>query len=267
MTKYVAGVDIGSLCSKAVVLDDKGNIASYNIIRSGYVFKKAAEEVMNNALKPLGLEISDLCYVVSTGYGRTHVEFANKEITEISCHARGAKTTFPEIHTIIDIGGQDSKVIYVNDQGHMSKFVMNDKCAAGTGRFLEVMASALQVDVNEMGELWFKSTKSVEVSSMCTVFAESEAISLFSQGVDKADIAAGIQRAIARRIAGLVGQYGIQERVVMTGGVAKNIGVRKALEEKLRTELLIPEEPQIIGAYGAAIFASDQVESAAEITP
>lgn len=260
MTGIAAGIDIGSICTKAVIIDDQGRILAYSIIRSGFVFKKAAADCLNEALQSAGLSLSDVGYIVSTGYGRSHVEFAGKEVTEITCHARGAKTLLPEIHTIIDIGGQDSKVIYVDDNGAVTKFVMNDKCAAGTGRFLEVMAVALQVDLPELGDLWFRSKKLVEVSSMCTVFAESEAISLFAQGYDKADIAAAVQRSVARRVSGLVGQYGVQESVCMTGGVAKNMGVRKALEDRLRTAILVSEEPQIAGAYGAAIIAADQLK-------
>lgn len=261
MTIIAAGVDVGSLCTKVVIVADQHRILSYSIMRSGFIFKDAAEDGMNEALKSAGLSLDNIGFVVSTGYGRGHVKFADKEVTEITCHARGAKTFLPQIHTIIDIGGQDSKVIYVNDNGGVTKFTMNDKCAAGTGRFLEVMAGALQVNLHELGELWFRSRKPVEVSSMCTVFAESEAISLFAQGYDKADIAAAVQRSIARRISGLVGQYGVQESVGMTGGVAKNVGVRKALEERLRTKILTPEDPQIAGAYGAAIIAADHLKS------
>ena len=261
MTYRAAGVDVGSLCTKVVIVDDRHKILSYSIVRSGFIFKDAAEDGMNEALKSAGLTPGDIGYTVSTGYGRSHVQFADKEVTEITCHARGAKAFLPQIQTIIDIGGRDSKVIYVNECGGVTKFTMNDKCAAGTGRFLEVMAGALQVNLPELGELWFRSRKPVEVSSMCTVFAESEAISLFARGYDKADIAAAVQRSIARRISGLVGQYGVQESVGMTGGVAKNVGVRKALEERLRTPVFTPEEPQIAGAYGAAIIAAEAAGS------
>lgn len=262
MSSIVAGVDVGSLCTKVVIMDIQGKILSSSILRSGFVFKDAAEDCMDEALKSCGLVLKDIGFIVSTGYGRASVGFSNKEVTEITCHGRGAKKLFPRTHTIIDIGGQDSKIIYVNEEGNVAKFVMNDKCAAGTGRFLEVMSGALQVDLHELGQLWFHSRKSVEVSSVCTVFAESEVISLFARGYDKADIAAALQRAIARRIAGLVGQYGVQESVVMTGGVAKNVGVQKALEEKLGTTIHVPEEPQIVGAYGAAIIAAEQLSMA-----
>ncbi|MDP2953779.1 MAG: acyl-CoA dehydratase activase [Chloroflexota bacterium] len=254
----VAGIDLGSLCTKAVLIDSEGKVVSYSIIRSGAIYQGAAEKSFGEALTNAGLKASDVQYIVATGYGRNRVPFANEQITEISCHARGAKWTFPEIHTIVDIGGQDSKVIYVGDQGQVMNFVMNDKCAAGTGRFLEVMAVALEVYLDQLGTLSLQSTKDVEVSSMCTVFAESEVISLIASGTEKADIAASIHRAIARRVSGMVGQLGLREKVSMSGGVAKNIGVVRALEKKLRTTLLLAPEPQIIGALGAALVAADR---------
>lgn len=259
MPLVVAGVDVGSLCTKTVLMDTAGKVLSYNIIRSGSVYRGAAEVSMGQALESAALALSDIAYIVSTGYGRAKVDFAHVEITEITCHARGAKYLFPQVHTVIDIGGQDSKVIYVNDEGHATNFVMNDKCAAGTGRFLEVMAEALEVDLDDIGQFWFQSQKEIDVSSMCTVFAESEVISLFAEGEDKADIAAALHRAIARRITGMVGQLGIRERVAMTGGVAKNVGVVQALQQKLETTLLVPEEPQIVGAWGAALIAAERV--------
>ena len=254
----VAGIDLGSLCTKAVLIDSEGKVVSYSIIRSGAIYQGAAEKSYDEALTKAGLKASDVQYIVATGYGRNRVPFANEQITEISCHARGAKWTFPEIHTIVDIGGQDSKVIYVGDQGQVMNFVMNDKCAAGTGRFLEVMAVALEVYLDQLGTLSLQSTKDVEVSSMCTVFAESEVISLIASGTEKTDIAASIHRAIARRVSGMVGQLGLREKVSMSGGVAKNIGVVRALEKKLRTTLLLAPEPQIIGALGAALVAADR---------
>nr|HID59537.1 2-hydroxyglutaryl-CoA dehydratase [Desulfobacterales bacterium] len=258
MASFVAGVDVGSLCTKTVILNSNGSIVSYNIIRSGSFYKGAAETSYTSALKKAGLQPDDIDYIVSTGYGRTRVPFRDVELTEIFCHARGAKKFFPEVQTIIDIGGQDSKVIHVNDNGDPIRFVMNDKCAAGTGRFLEVMAAGLGVELDEMSELASRAQKEVEVSSMCTVFAESEIISLLADECEKADIAAAIYRAIARRITGLVGQLGLKEKVVMTGGVAKSAGVVHALEERLNTRILVADEPQINGAYGAAQIALEK---------
>jgi predicted CoA-substrate-specific enzyme activase len=258
MSPLVAGIDLGSLCTKAVIADIKGNILSYNIIRSGAVYAGAAENSFEQALKGAKLKPEDISYIISTGYGRARVPFANTQVTEITCHARATRQLFPQVRTVIDIGGQDSKVIYLNEDGQVTNFVMNDKCAAGTGRFLEVMAEALEITLEEMGEIWLNSQKQVEVSSVCTVFAESEVISLIAMGQEKADIVAAIFQAIARRIAGLAGQLGIRERVAMTGGVAKNKGVVHALGKRLGTHLLIPQEPQIIGAWGAALIAAER---------
>jgi len=263
MPDLVAGVDVGSLCTKAVIMETAGKMVSYSILRSGSMYQGAAETCFAQALEKAGLKPDDISYIVSTGYGRARVPFANGEVTEITCHARGAKWFFPEVHTVIDIGGQDSKVIQVDDRGQAVRFVMNDKCAAGTGRFLEVMAMALGLELEDMSDLSMKAQQDIEVSSMCTVFAESEVISLFASGCDKADIAAAIYKAIARRITGLVGQLGLKEKVAMSGGVAKSIGLVKALEGKLGTKLHIPEEPQIVGAWGAALIAGERVSSPA----
>ena len=255
----VIGVDVGSLCTKTVILNGEGKILSYDIMRSGHYYEGAAKESIDNALKTAGIKRSDVKYILGTGYGRSSISEADAEVTEITCHARGATRLFPEVHTVIDIGGQDSKVIGIGENGRVTNFVMNDKCAAGTGRFLEVMALALGVDIGEMGDLYFASKKKVEVSSMCTVFAESEVISLFAQGHEKADIAAGIANSIGRRMMGMVGQVGLRERAMMSGGVAKNPGVVRTIEERIETKLLVAEEPQIVGAIGAAIIASERI--------
>ncbi|MDY6855037.1 MAG: acyl-CoA dehydratase activase [Thermodesulfobacteriota bacterium] len=255
----VSGVDVGSLCTKTVILNGDGEILSFDIIRSGHYYQGAADESLENALKTAGMKRKDIRYILGTGYGRSSISHADSEVTEITCHARGARKLFPRARTVIDIGGQDSKVIGIGEGGIVNNFVMNDKCAAGTGRFLEVMASALSVDIDDMGKLYFASQNKVEVSSMCTVFAESEVISLFAQGHKKADIAAGIAHAIARRIMGMIGQVGLKEEVVMSGGVAKNAGVVGAIEERLKIKLKVAKEPQIVGALGAAIIASERV--------
>ena len=254
---YFLGIDIGSLFSKVVIIDPDTNIKSYATIRSGAVYKGAAESVAEQALSKAGLTLEDISFTVATGYGRTRVPFANSQITEISCHGRGANWAFPEVRTIIDIGGQDSKVIEVNENGKAVKFAMNDKCAAGTGRFLEVMAGSLDVDLDEMSELAQNAKENIEISSMCTVFAESEVISLFANGVGKEEIALSVYNSVARRVTGLLGQVGKKEKIAMTGGVAKSKGMVKALEQSIGTSLLIPKEPQIMGALGAALFARE----------
>ena len=255
---FYAGIDVGSLCTKAVIINADKKIEAYSIIRSGAVYRGAGENALKEALQKADLEQDKIDYIISTGYGRARVPFSNGQITEISCHGRGANFIFPEVSGVIDIGGQDSKVIEINEKGQAVKFVMNDKCAAGTGRFLEVMANSLEVDLEEMSEFAYMSTEQVEISSMCTVFAESEVISLFAEGAAKADIAASIYRSIARRITGLAGQIVRKGKIAMTGGVAKSKGMVRALEESLGIKLFVPEEPQIIGALGAAINAREK---------
>jgi predicted CoA-substrate-specific enzyme activase len=257
---FVIGIDIGSLTSKAVLLDKKGHIIHYRIVPTGARSGGAGEEAIEQVLKRVGLKPQDIAYVLSTGYGRENISLSDEQLTEITCHARGANYINPQVRTVIDIGGQDSKAISLNDNGNVTNFAMNDKCAAGTGRFLEVMAHALEVDLVDMGNLSLKSTQRVEVSSMCTVFAETEVISLISQKTNKIDIISGIHRAIARRVGNMVENLGVKPQVMMTGGVAKNIGVVKALQDRLNAQILIPEEPQIIGAFGAALFALDRAK-------
>jgi len=256
-SKLVSGIDIGSLYTKTVILDMSGKEVSFSVLRSGAAYKGAAQASLDEAVKRAGAQPGDISCIVSTGYGRALVPFANRQITEISCHARGASRCFPQARTIIDIGGQDSKVIYVEDTGQVVNFVMNDKCAAGTGRFLEVMAGALGISLEDMSELSFQSQHKLEISSMCTVFAESEVISLLAGGQSEPDIIASIYRAIARRVTGMVGQLGIRETVLMTGGVAQSRAMVQALEEKLGTTVLVPDKPQLTGALGAAIIAAE----------
>ncbi len=253
-----AGIDIGSLSTDTVLLNKDKAIISSCVIPTGASSKEAAEYSFQSALKQRGLQPSDVEYIVSTGYGRAIVPFANDQVTEITCHGKGAYFLSSEVRTVIDIGGQDSKVIKLDREGRVLDFVMNDKCAAGTGRFLEVMAGALEVTLADMGKISLQSSKSVSVSSMCTVFAESEVVSLIAAGNTKEDILNGIHQAIANRITGLVGRVGMGQAVCMTGGVAKNIGVIKALEDKLGIEMIRPAEPQIVGALGAALIALDK---------
>ncbi len=262
---FVAGVDVGSLYTKVVILkgDHQGQQAptecSHVIYRSGGLYKSAATTAMEQALKLAGLRLEDIDYTVSTGYGRYQLNQGHGTVTEISCHAYGAKFLFPDARTLIDIGGQDSRVIALDDRGGIANFAMNDKCAAGTGRFLEVMADGLGLSLQEMGELSLTSEKDLNISSVCTVFAETEIISLLSEGVERKEIAAAIYKAIANRIMGLFAHIGgVRERVAMSGGVAKSVGMVRALERKIGTTILIAKEPQVIGALGAALFALRQ---------
>ena len=256
-SSFTIGVDSGSLTAKAVLMDGDREIVSHSVIQMELVSEKAIQVAMESVLASAGRTLDDIAYIVSTGYGRRKLDFADRTITEISCHAKGANYLFPSARTVIDIGGQDSKVITVGSFGNATNFAMNDRCAAGTGQFLEVIARGLGVNVYEIGELSLQSQASLQISSTCTVFAETEAISLLAQGYSKVDILAAIHEAIARRVVGLVGRVGLHEPVIMTGGVAKNIGVVRALERVLGVSLTIPSEPQIVGAIGAALFALD----------
>ena len=253
----VAGIDIGSVSAEAVILKD-GVLMDYSIMPTGHSSKKAGELVFNDALEKTKLKPNDIDYIVATGYGRISVPFANEKITEITCHAKGAYFLHPNVRTIIDIGGQDSKAIRVNSTGNVLDFAMNDKCAAGTGRFIEVMARALNVKLDDLGKLSLKSKNPAKISSMCTVFAESEVVSLIAEGESQKDIVSGICDAISSRIAAMVGRVGVKPGLMISGGVAKNIGVVKALENKLGLSATIPEEPEIVVALGAAVLAGEK---------
>ena len=255
----VLGIDIGSLTAKSAIINSEHEILAHTIIPTGANSRKACNASLERTLEEAGLERVDLGLIVSTGYGREAVEFADAQVTEITCHARGAHFFHPQTRAIIDVGGQDSKAIKINEHGKVMKFAMNDKCAAGTGRFLEVMARSLEVTLGEMGPLSLQSQAVVSISSMCTVFAESEVVSLIAEGCEVHDIIRGLHLAIADRILSLLDRVGVNGQVTMTGGVAKNIGVVKALEDKLGLELVIPQEPQIAGALGAALIALDRV--------
>lgn len=255
----VAGIDIGSITTEALLFDDEKGILGYTIMQTGADSKKTAEIALDKVLAYPAKSISDLSYIVSTGCGRNRAAFAQQTVTEITCIAKGVNHLFPKTRTIIDIGGQDTKVIRVDDKGRVIEFEMNDKCAAGTGRFVEVMAKALNVDLDKIGDLSLKHTKELAISSICTVFAESEVISLVSEGEVLEDILYGIHKAIADRTMGLINRLGgVESEIVMTGGVAKNIGVVKALEKALDAQLTIHVEPQIIGALGAAKLALEK---------
>jgi predicted CoA-substrate-specific enzyme activase len=255
--RYFAGIDVGSLSADAVIIGEDRIIAAYAILPTGNDSRRAGTEALNAALAKAGIDPSRVVAAVSTGYSRDRVLQARESKTEIACHAKGAHFLFPDVGTVIDIGGQDSKAIRVGPRGRVINFAMNDKCAAGTGRFLEVMAGALQVPLGEMAQLAAESTEEFTISSICTVFAESEVVSLISRGKTPADIAQAVCRSIARRTAGLVTRVGVAERVLMTGGVAKNRGVVSLLSEQIGHPIQVPEEPQIVGALGAALFAGE----------
>ena len=254
---FVAGIDIGSATSKVVILEDE-KILTSSLIRTGADSAETAHQAMETALKGTGLSLSYFEHIVATGYGRIIVPFAHEMITEIACHAKGAHFIFPETRTILDMGGQDCKAIRVNDRGVHINFAMNDKCAAGTGRFLETMARALNLPLEYLGPLSLQAEGSVSVSSMCAVFARSEVTALARRGIPKSSILAGLHEGIADRVCGLLKRVGIESKFVISGGIAKNPGVVCKLEEKTGLTAHIAPEPQIIGALGAALFAAER---------
>ena len=255
-TFYVAGVDSGSTSTDVVILDSERNIVGASIVPTGAGASAGAAKSLDLALKQAGLTPGDLVRTVSTGYGRASIQRGDGgSVTEITCHARGAFYLNPQVRTIIDIGGQDSKVIRLDDNGNVKNFVMNDKCAAGTGRFLEMMARTLGMSLEEMSKTGLTCHEDVTISSMCTVFAESEVVSLVAQNKAVGDIVHGLNKSVAAKTAALVGRLGMEGEYMMTGGVAKNAGVVKALEEKLDIRLFVSESSQLCGALGAALLA------------
>lgn len=253
--KYFVGVDSGSTSTNIVILDENKDIVSYSIVPTGAMAIDSAEKAYEVALEKAGLEKKDIANVISTGYGRVGIPFADRQITEITCHGKGAFYFDKDIRTIIDIGGQDSKVIRLDDEGNVVDFVMNDKCSAGTGKFLEVMARTLEVSMDDMAKVTDDSGEDIRITSMCTVFAESEVISLIAQNKDKKDIIHALNKSVASKAIVLLDRVGRKGKYMMTGGVAKNRGVVKEIENKIEEKIKIPQEPQIIGALGAAILA------------
>jgi predicted CoA-substrate-specific enzyme activase len=250
-----AGIDVGSLSTEAVIIGEDDQILGFSIIQTGANSTEAAELALSEALSRAGTKREKLSRIIATGYGRISVPFAGKKVTEISCHAAGAFHVFPDTGTVIDIGGQDSKVIRVGPGGKVLDFSMNDKCAAGTGRFLEVMAAKLGVSLEQMAELSILSTGEMQISSVCTVFAESEVVSLVAQNHPREQIIRGLHRAVVNRVWSMVKGLGVTGAVTMSGGVAKNRGVVRLLEERLGHSIHVYEEPQIMGALGAALLA------------
>lgn len=256
---YVMGIDSGSTSTNAVIMNEKKEIIASCVVRTGAKSGESADKILAQVLDLAHLDASDLRLIVSTGYGRVSIPFADKNVTEISCHGKGAHFLNPAVRTILDIGGQDSKAIRLNEKGDVIDFVMNDKCAAGTGRFLEMMARTLEIGIDELGPVSLKFKENVEISSMCSVFAESEVISLIAQNKETADIAHGIHKAIAGKAISLMKRVGLEKSYMMTGGVAKNPGVVKVLEEQLGDSLYIYKEPEIVGAIGAALYGLESL--------
>ncbi len=254
----VAGCDVGSLSAEAVIMKD-GAMVSHEIIKVRPRPELSATDVMEAALSQAGLSMEEIDFCVSTGYGREMISFANDNVSEISCHGKGAHFLLPSVRTVIDVGGQDCKAISVDESGDLLNFVMNDKCAAGTGRFLEQMAKTLGITLDELATLADGSTNPLPITSLCSIFIDTEVLCYVNEGQRLNDIAAGINQAMASRVKTLVSRVGANAEVCMTGGVAKNTGVVKAIEEHLGVKVLgTPEDPQIIGALGAALLAADR---------
>ncbi len=251
-----AGVDIGSLTAKAVILSAEDSRVLGSIVApTGWQSAQAGADVLARALQQASIERTDIDRVVATGYGRVSLEDADERLTEISCLARGIHHLLPEVRTAIDIGGQDSKVITLDETGNAGDFALNDRCAAGTGRFLEVLARVLGVEVSDLGKLSLKADRPAQFSSVCTVFAESELVGMLSAGESRENIAAGLSRIIAHQVGTLLGQVRYQPPVALVGGVAQNEGVGTALEELLGVTVDVPEQPQTVCALGAALWA------------
>ena len=256
---YSAGVDVGSTQTKAVVINEAGKIAGRALIDTGANVTMAAEGAFMAALKDAGVREEEVEYVVGTGYGRYRVTFGNTQVTEISCHGRGAVHMFPSTRTVLDMGGQDTKAIRVGPTGDIVDFCMNDKCAAGTGRFLGAASSALDIPLDQLGPTAMRAERPVQISTTCTVFAESEVLSWMGKGKKIEDILQGVHQSIALRSMGLLRRVGVEEQVTFTGGVARNIGMIAALEKRLCSKLNVSEESHFMGALGAALFAMDHI--------
>ncbi len=243
--------------SKAVITDASGTMLAYVVGQTGAEHRRRANRVMEEVMQKAGITLDKVAYIISTGYGRVNVPFADKQVTELTCHARGVATLFPDVRTAIDIGGQDAKVLKIKN-GKLTDFLTNDKCAAGTGRFLEVAAETLGLTLEEMGHISLQTDTPVKINSLCTIFAQQEIISRLSEGEPLPDILAGVYIAVTTRVVKLARQLKVDPPVVFTGGVAKNAGMVKAMETVLGMPVLVPQEPLITGALGAAILAREQ---------
>jgi predicted CoA-substrate-specific enzyme activase len=261
--RYAGGVDVGSTQTKAVIIDQVGHILGRSLIDTGANVVTAAENAFDRALQEARLERTAIDFVIGTGYGRYKVEFGDAQVTEIACHARGASEMFPLTRTVLDMGGQDTKAIRIGERGDVLDFCMNDKCAAGTGRFLQSAAAALELDMADLGPTALRGTRPVPISTTCTVFAESEVLSWLARGRKIEDILLGVHRSIAQRSLGLLRRVGIEEEIAFTGGVTRNAAMVAVLNEMLGTTLRIGVESHYMGALGAALFALERAETAA----
>ncbi|TFG62545.1 MAG: 2-hydroxyglutaryl-CoA dehydratase [Gemmatimonadales bacterium] len=255
---YAGGVDVGSTQTKAIIVDEEGNIAGRSLMPTGANVVLVAEEAYRVALEQGEIAEADVEYVIGTGYGRYRVEFGDDQITEIVCHARGAANMFPRTETVIDMGGQDTKAIRVRPGGDVLDFCMNDKCAAGTGRFLQSAAAALEIELGDLGPTAMRGSRPVQISTTCTVFAESEVLSWLARGRKIEDILLGVHQSIGKRSFGLLKRVGLEGEITFTGGVTRNVAMVAALEELIGRPLNVSEESHFMGALGAALFALER---------
>ena len=262
MATYFAGIDVGSTMTKAVIVNH--GIVGSIVGPTGPEQRRLANKVMEAALKKASLPFQAITCVIATGYGRINVPFADKQVTEITCHAKGILHLFPEARTIVDVGGQDVKAIRIDAKGKTVDFVMNDKCAAGSGRFIEVIADTLGVSLDEVGDLSLKSKNPAKISNICTIWAQQEVAASLAQGILVSDLLAGVHHSLADRIGRMVSRLRVEEAIIVTGGGAKNKGLLRALSEQLGHEILVPEEPLITGALGAALLGKEMAEKARE---
>jgi predicted CoA-substrate-specific enzyme activase len=254
---HVAGIDIGSAFSKAVII--AGNeVIAYQVMPSGGNYRLTAEQVIEEALNKVKLSLKDVNYTIATGYGAANVSFSDETASDISCLARGVYELFTTARTAIDVGGQFTRVFRLDDRGRATAFLLSEKCAAGSGRFLQVIARVLQVPLEDIGKLSMKSRSRVDFNTGCAVFAESEAVSRIAEGAAKEDILAGLHRALAAKVQTMVGRLGIKPDCALVGGGAKDIGLVKSIEESLACSLLVPKEPRIVAAMGAALIAGEK---------
>jgi predicted CoA-substrate-specific enzyme activase len=262
MSTYFAGVDVGSTQTKAIIVDERGAIVGRALADMETSMKTIAQDAFRAALDDAGIAEGAVDYVVGTGYGRYNVQFGREQVTEISCHARGAVTLFPGTRTVIDIGGQDTKAIRIGPEGNVLNFTMNDKCAAGTGRFLGAASFALEMSLGALGPLALTSQNPVRITTTCTVFAESEIISHLAKGILPEDVLMGVHQAITSRCVSLARRVGVESEVTFTGGVSRNVAMVRLLSEELDLPVNVSEDAHFCGALGAALFARDRAFAA-----
>ncbi len=254
----VAGCDVGSLSAKAVILKD-GKLLATGVVRCGTDPEQSAQGALQQALQQCGAKLEELQYCVGTGYGRKRISFCQQVESEIVCHARGAIEQAPQVRMLVDIGGQDAKALRFDEQGNVTRYLYNDKCASGTGRFLEIIADALELDLSELGSLSKQASGDLQLSNQCVIFAETEILSLVAEGKETADIIKALHRSVARRASAMAKSIGLESSIAMSGGVALNDGMFLALGEALGVELVRLSEPQLNGAFGAACIAAERM--------